>query len=264
MPKNKSGKERNYKSKPQNKRNHRSSQNYHDDLTENTRSLKLDKSGSDESSNNSESEQEAEIDISFQVAMWDVGHCDPKRCSGRKLARLGLVKELKLGARFPGLCLSPVGTNCVSPDDKNIIADKGVSVIDCSWARIDETPFHKMKSGHPRLLPYLVAGNPVNYGKPCKLNCVEALAASMYITGFKEEAKLYMDKFSWGPSFLELNNEYLEKYSQCKGSKEILATQQMILDELETEHNRKKDEIDLPPSYSSESETDTEDEIQNE
>ena len=152
----------------------------------------------------------------------------------------------------------------MSPDDKNIIADKGVSVIDCSWARIDETPFHKMKSGHPRLLPYLVAGNPVNYGKPCKLNCVEALAASMYITGFKEEAKLYMDKFSWGPSFLELNNEYLEKYSQCKGSKEILATQQTILDELETEHNRKKDEIDLPPSYSSESETDTEDEIQNE
>ena len=47
-----------------------------------------------------------------------------------------------------GLVLSPFGEQAVSPQDKDIVDTKGISVIDCSWAKIEELPMSKLKKGN--------------------------------------------------------------------------------------------------------------------
>ena len=54
-------------------------------------------------------------------------------------------------------------------------------------------------------VPYLLATNPTNYGKPWRLNCVEALAAAFYITGFDSYAEKLLGSFGWGSSFYKVN-----------------------------------------------------------
>lgn len=122
-----------------------------------------------------------------------------------------------------------VKLQCVNPMDRNIIQDFGCAVVDCSWARIDSTPIGQIKTPNPRLLPFLVAANPINYGKPCKLSCVEAIAATLIITGFPDEANFYLGKFSWGHSFLKLNKELLGRYATCTNAEEIIAVQEDYL-----------------------------------
>ncbi|KAK3921705.1 18S rRNA aminocarboxypropyltransferase [Frankliniella fusca] len=193
----------------------------------------------------------------FPVAMWDMDQCDPRKCSGRKLARFGLIRTLKLNQKFGGLTLTPVGQKCVSMEDREIVALHGACVVDCSWARLEETPFAKMRTPFPRLLPFLVAANPINYGKPCQLSCVEALAATFYLTGFKSEAMLYLSKFKWGKSFITLNKEILDIYVSCKNSSEVVAAQNSYLDRVQQE---RRDRKDLPSSSSEEtSESEEED-----
>ncbi|TPX30081.1 hypothetical protein SmJEL517_g06267 [Synchytrium microbalum] len=178
--------------------------------------------------------------IPIQLAMWDLKHCDPKRCSGKKLERLGMIRALRIGSSFKGIVLSPRGTQAVSPADRDLIKTNGIAVVECSWARIEEVPFDKMKSLHDRLLPYLIASNPVNYGKPFKLNCAEAIAACLYIIGEKDYGDIIMSKFTWGHGFYELNQGLFQEYASCTDSADIVRAQNAYMErELEASRRRR-------------------------
>ncbi|GLJ51347.1 hypothetical protein SUGI_1091760 [Cryptomeria japonica] len=164
-------------------------------------------------------------ELHIQLAMWDFGQCDIKRCTGRKLSRFGLLKELRVNQRFGGIVLSPMGNKCVSKEDQPLLHKRGLAVVDCSWARLTDVPFVTLRCAAPRLLPWLVAANPVNYGRPCELSCVEALAAALFICGEEETANILLSKFKWGHSFLSLNRELLKAYSECKTGSEMISVQ---------------------------------------
>ncbi|EGG00686.1 uncharacterized protein MELLADRAFT_39545 [Melampsora larici-populina 98AG31] len=169
------------------------------------------------------------------IAMWDFDHCDPRKCTGKKLSRLGMITELRVGQRFRGIVLSPEGTTPVSPIDRELIDQSGIAVVECSWARLSEIPFNKIRSTGDRTLPYLIAANPINYGKPFKLTCVEAIAGSLAIVGFQAEGERLLAKFGWGDGFWALNKGLIAKYRDCKDGVEVKSAQEDILKQIETE-----------------------------
>lgn len=165
----------------------------------------------------------------MRKVIYEFGECDPKRCSGHRLVKYKKIESIPLRRHFNGIILSPGGTQAVSPADREHIERFGIGLIDCSWNKIDEFDFSKLPKRNNRLLPWLVAANTINYGRPWRLNCVEALSATLYIIGEKEEARAVFDGFSYGEEFLRLNGEVLELYSQCKDGKEVVKVQNAYL-----------------------------------
>lgn len=155
------------------------------------------------------------------------GDDDPEKCTARKLARFDLAELHRSDRETPfGIVLNPHAERALSPADRER-SDRLVA-LDCSWESAGEALFSM--AGEHRALPYLVAANPVNFGRPFELTTVEALAAGSIILGERERAEAILSKFRWGHSFLELNEEPLRRYAACADSAEVVTVQGEYLD----------------------------------
>jgi pre-rRNA-processing protein TSR3 len=131
------------------------------------------------------------------------------------------------------IVLNPLSEIAFSPADRERIGSFGLAALDFSWEHA-ETVLLKNVRGTARCLPYLVAGNPVNFGKPTKLSTVEALASALYIAGLKEEGCKLLSIYKWGQTFIDLNRERLEGYAQAKNSTEVVEMQKRFMENIET------------------------------
>ena len=115
-------------------------------------------------------------------------------------------------------------------------------MVECSWVRIKEVPWSRIGGKCERLLPYLVAANSVNYGRPWRLNCVEALAACFYICGHPDWATEVLQHFSYGEPFLEINSQLLKRYAACSDEEEIKKAEETWLEKIEREYSKSREE----------------------
>jgi len=142
---------------------------------------------------------------------------DPKKCTAAKMVKFGLVQNIKkIGNK--ALVLDPFSEKTLLPNEKSSI--NSIIGIDCSWNLANQA-FSKKYNGIKRKLPPLLAGNPVNYAKLNKLTTAEALAASLFILGFKDQGLELLDKFKWGHTFYDLNQNLLEEYSKLENEEQI-------------------------------------------
>ena len=89
-------------------------------------------------------------------------------------------------------------------------------------------------------VPYLVAANSVNYGRPWRLNCAEALAAAFFICGYEDWAHQVLGHFSYGEPFLEINSQLLKRYATCMDAEEIRKTEENWLAKIEREYSESR------------------------
>lgn len=164
----------------------------------------------------------------MEIHVYYAGDDDPEKCTARRLERFdrAILHRRRRGVPY-GIVLNPHAERALSPADRTEGLDTLVA-LDCSWEEASDSRY-SMRGVH-RALPFLVAANPVNFGRPFRLTTVEALAAGLIILGDRSGAEELLEPFRWGETFLELNDEPLGRYADCSTSSEVVAVQDEYLD----------------------------------
>ena len=160
----------------------------------------------------------------MKLFVYHASEDDPKKCSAKKLARFGFVKLETNIRKMPKdlVLLNPFAEKSISKEDLDVAKKHGILAVDCSWKNAENSFDFLDKKNHSRAIPFVVAVNPVNYGKPLKLSTIEAFAAALYILDEVERAEEILNLYKWGLNFLTLNKEPLEDYRKAKNSMEVV------------------------------------------
>ena len=174
--------------------------------------------------------ERANVVVMIRVFALIEGEDDPKRCTARKMVRLKMARQVEDAKRIPAgaIVLNPMAEQALSRADRARAERSGVVVLDCSWKKLEKFPEIRKDLRH-RALPYMVAANPVNYGHPCLLSSVEAVAAALWILGDADRAREIMSKYGWGHSFVSLNGELLDEYASAATSLDVVRIQKEYL-----------------------------------
>ena len=163
-------------------------------------------------------------------ALW-LAQDDPKKNTAVLASKRGDMKLHKAVRTLPkrGIILEPLCGKVFGPEDHELLTQQRGALVglDCSWANIEASVASVMQKTRlqPRMLPLLLAANPVNWGKPGKLTTAEALAAVLYLLGRREQASEVLGAFRWGERFFELNREPLDAYAAANTSAELVQLQ---------------------------------------
>ena len=165
-----------------------------------------------------------------RISIFHAAQDDPKKNTALRLKRRGFARIVTRVRFLPkrAIVLNPFSEIAFSPADRERLEQFGLAALDCSWEHAQKVMGEHVR-GTSRCLPILIAGNPVNFGKLTKLTTAEAIAAALYIAGFKEESKQLLSIFTWGHTFFELNDMLLGNYVMAKDSAEIVEMQNRLL-----------------------------------
>ncbi|CAD2104977.1 ribosome biogenesis protein TSR3, putative [Plasmodium vinckei brucechwatti] len=164
----------------------------------------------------------------IKLFMIDYNECQNKKCSCKKLYRFKKIKKVQLNKKFKGIVLTPFCDKYFSIDDIQIVEKNGLAVVDCSWKSIDL--LKKVKYTNQRKLPYIIAVNSINYGKPYKLSCLESLAFCLYICNYNKQYNDILSIYKWSLNFTNVNMEVLEKYKLCRNHEDIKKAEQEFIE----------------------------------
>ncbi|MDA4128383.1 MAG: DUF367 family protein [Thaumarchaeota archaeon] len=155
---------------------------------------------------------------------------DPTKCTARKMVQMDLAIAVnrKYHAADSTLVLNPYASRTVSSSDKDA---KGILDVDCSWNQAKEV-FFKRLGGKHRRLPLLLAANPTNYAKVGMLSSVEAVAATLWLLDYVDDARRYLSIYKWGSTFESLNHEPLEEYQKARSEPGVLELEREFFPQL--------------------------------